>query len=120
VDDESPPPSPTSPPPAKRHRPATIHDFDGHKPPKGSHRRRALKRKEKITEQGRVPRAAVARDYIQTAEPIPTRFDASTLPTAHGAYAGKVEGKTEKYGSKKPRSLTELIAMGFQLVKWNG
>ncbi|KAJ7791778.1 hypothetical protein B0H14DRAFT_2202101, partial [Mycena olivaceomarginata] len=57
---------------------------------------------------------------VQAAEPIPTRFDASTLPTAHGAYSGKVEGKTEKYGSKKPRSLTELIAMGFQLVKWNG
>jgi hypothetical protein len=114
------PPSPTPPPPAKHRRPTTIHDFNAHKPQKGSHRHRTLKRKDKITEQGRVPRAAVARDDVQTAEPIPTRFDASTLPTAHGAYAGKVEGKTEKYGSKKPCSLTELIAMGFQLVKWNG
>jgi hypothetical protein len=44
-----------------------------------------------------------------------------TLPTAHGAYAGKIEDKkTEKRGSKTPRSLTELIATGFQLIKWNG
>jgi hypothetical protein len=28
--------------------------------------------------------------------------------------------KTEKHGSKTPRSLTELIAWGFQLIKWNG
>jgi hypothetical protein len=40
---------------------------------------------------------------------------------AHGAYAGRVEDKkAEKYGSKKPRSLTELIARGFQLIKWKG
>jgi hypothetical protein len=64
VDDESPPPSPTPPSPAKHHRPATINDFDGHKPPKGSHRRRALKQKEKITTGGRIPRAAIAHDYV--------------------------------------------------------
>jgi hypothetical protein len=46
------PPSPIPPPPAKHHRPTTIDDFDGHKPQKGLHRRRALKRKEKISEQG--------------------------------------------------------------------
>jgi hypothetical protein len=48
-------------------------------------------------------------------------LDTAALPTAHGAYAAKAEGKkTEKYGSKKPCTLTELIAMGFRLVKWNG
>jgi hypothetical protein len=47
-------------------------------------------------------------------------FNASTLPTARGAYAAKVEDKAEKYGGKKRRSLAELIALGFQLVRWNG
>jgi hypothetical protein len=131
VDDVSPPPpqlspappaaSSSAPPPPKRRRTTSITDFDGHKPQKSSHRRRAIKRKEKIATEGRVPRAAVARVHIQSADPIPTQFDAATLPTAHSAYAGRVEDKkAEKYGSKKPRSLTELIAMGFQLIKWNG
>jgi hypothetical protein len=47
-------------------------------------------------------------------------LDDSTLPTVHGAYAGKVEDKAEKYEGKKHCSLTELIAKGFQLIKWNG
>ncbi|KAJ7805372.1 hypothetical protein B0H14DRAFT_2190781, partial [Mycena olivaceomarginata] len=51
---------------------------------------------------------------------IPTNLDAATLPTTHGAYAGKVEDKKEKYGGKRPHSLTKLIAMGFQLIRWNG
>ncbi|KAJ7862608.1 hypothetical protein B0H14DRAFT_3863084 [Mycena olivaceomarginata] len=127
VDDVSPPPpqlssappaaSSSAPPPPKRRRTTSITDFDGHKPQKSSHRCRAIKRKEKIVTEGRVPRAAVARVHIQSADPIPTQFDAATLPTAHGAYAGRVEDKkAEKYGSKKPRSLTELIARGFQLI----
>jgi hypothetical protein len=114
-----PSPSPLPPPPAKR-RATTINDFDGHKPQTGSHRRRALKRKEKITTDGRIPRAAIAREHIQSAIPITTTFDAATLPTTHGAYAGKIKDKKEKYGGKKPPSLTELIALGFQLIKWNG
>jgi hypothetical protein len=129
VDDDSlplplllrPPPSPQPLPPAKHRRATTIDDFDGHKPQSGSHRRRALKREEKIGKEGRVPRAAIAWEHIQSATLIPIKFDAVTLPAAHGAYAGKIEDKkTEKYGRKKPRSLTELIAMGFQLIKWNG
>ncbi|KAJ7790911.1 hypothetical protein B0H14DRAFT_3501152 [Mycena olivaceomarginata] len=129
VDDESPPPplllrpppSPPPPPPAKRRRATTFDDFDGHKPQTGSHHCRALKRKEKIVMEGRVPRASIAQEHVQSAIPIPTKLNAATLPTAHGTYAGKIEDKkTEKCGRTVPRSLTELIARGFQLIKWNG
>jgi hypothetical protein len=63
VDDESPPPplllrpppSPPPPPPVKRRQATTFDDFDGHKPQTRSHRHRALKHKEKIVTEGRVP-----------------------------------------------------------------
>jgi hypothetical protein len=42
------------------------------------------------------------------------------LPTAHSAYAAKVENKSEKHGAKQRRSLAELIAVGFQLIRWDG
>jgi hypothetical protein len=67
-----------------------------------------------------VPRAAISREHVQSATPIATKLDAATLPTARGAYAGKIEAKKEKHGGKTPRSLTEFIALGFQLIKWNG
>ncbi|KAJ7310669.1 hypothetical protein DFH08DRAFT_718672, partial [Mycena albidolilacea] len=60
-------------------------------------------------------------EHVQSAIPISTKINAAALPTAHGAYAGKIEDKkTEKRGRTRPRSLTELIARGFQLIKWNG
>ncbi|KAJ7853838.1 hypothetical protein B0H14DRAFT_3653221, partial [Mycena olivaceomarginata] len=45
---------------------------------------------------------------------------ASTLPSTFGAYAGKVEGAGEKYGSKVRRSLPNLLGLGFRLVDWDG
>ncbi|KAJ7738681.1 hypothetical protein DFH07DRAFT_966016 [Mycena maculata] len=114
------PPSP-SPPPTKRRKPASFSDFDGQKTQKGAHCHRALKRKNEVEQNGQVPRASVSRQYITPAVPIPTALDAVNLPTAHGAYAGKVEdNKTEKHGLKKARSLTKLIALGFQLIRWGG
>ncbi|KAJ7760888.1 hypothetical protein DFH07DRAFT_1021423 [Mycena maculata] len=47
-------------------------------------------------------------------------IDEDTLPTAQGAYTAKVESKQEKYGSKKRRTLAELIGLGFQVIPWNG
>ncbi|KAJ6467411.1 hypothetical protein C8R45DRAFT_783198, partial [Mycena sanguinolenta] len=46
--------------------------------------------------------------------------NADSLPTAQGAYGGKVESKAEKYGSKRRRSLAELLGLGLQLVPWDG
>ncbi|KAJ7734718.1 hypothetical protein B0H14DRAFT_2198399, partial [Mycena olivaceomarginata] len=42
----------------------------------------------------------------------------SELPAAHGAYAAKVEQDT--WGSKKRRTLPELIGLGFRLLSWDG
>ncbi|KAF8188313.1 hypothetical protein K438DRAFT_1972511 [Mycena galopus ATCC 62051] len=52
-------------------------------------------------------------------EPLPS-FDTSTLPCARGAYVAKVESKDEKYGGKQQRNLTNLMGLGFQLIRWNG
>jgi hypothetical protein len=61
------------------------------------------------------------REHVQPAQPIHVpSFNASALPTAHGAYAAKVEGQAEKRGGKQRRSLAELIGLGFQLVRWDG
>ncbi|KAJ7738550.1 hypothetical protein B0H14DRAFT_2638461 [Mycena olivaceomarginata] len=47
-------------------------------------------------------------------------FNASTLPTVHGAYAAKVKAPAEKRGHKQCCLLAELIGLGFQLVRWDG
>lgn len=96
-------PSRSPSPPAKRRRPPSIDDFQGYKPQSGAHRRRALKRKAKMVEKGRVPRAPLARPHLQSAQPIPAQFDAATLPATHGAYTSCTEDKAEKRGSKKRR-----------------
>ncbi|KAJ7907726.1 hypothetical protein B0H13DRAFT_1879351 [Mycena leptocephala] len=57
---------------------------------------------------------------LSNAVPLATNLDASTLPVAHGTYAGKVEDKSEKYGSKQYRTLAQLLGLGFRLLKWNG
>jgi hypothetical protein len=68
-----------------------------------------------------VPRASTVAEHVKPAIPLHTpSLDAITLPATHGAYAGKVEDKDEKYGAKKRRSLAELISLGFQLVRWDG
>ncbi|KAJ7713836.1 hypothetical protein B0H14DRAFT_3523214 [Mycena olivaceomarginata] len=82
---------------------------------------RALKRMRKIAEVGFTPRASTLREHVQPVQPIyAPSFNASALPTAHGAYAAKVEGPAEKRGGKQRRSLAELIGLGFQLVRWDG
>ncbi|KAJ7843955.1 hypothetical protein B0H13DRAFT_2412152 [Mycena leptocephala] len=122
IDDQYPPPPPTDPftevdtPPHP-----SLDDVVAAGKHHKSHRRRALKRVQRIATEGQVPRASTIRDHVLPARPIQTALDATTLPVAHGAYAAKNEAKkTEKFGSKKPRTLTELLAKGFHLVKWNG
>ncbi|KAJ7127212.1 hypothetical protein C8R44DRAFT_733838 [Mycena epipterygia] len=38
----------------------------------------------------------------------------------NGAYSAKVEDKEDKYGSKKCRTLPEMLVMEFRLVPWDG
>jgi hypothetical protein len=42
------------------------------------------------------------------------------LPAAQGAYGGKTEQPDETRGKKKRWTVTELIALGLQLIKWDG
>ncbi|KAJ7761278.1 hypothetical protein DFH07DRAFT_740376 [Mycena maculata] len=117
IDDPLPPP-----PPRKRPRSPSFDDLLATgKPQTGNHRRRAAKRAKGIQHEGYEPRASIIRDHVLPAEPVTSpAFDASTLPTAQGAYTAKVESKQEKYGSKKRRTLAELIGLGFQVIPWNG
>ncbi|KAJ7829965.1 hypothetical protein B0H14DRAFT_2593601 [Mycena olivaceomarginata] len=130
IDEEWPPPDPLNDvddlppplPPRKRRPSPTFDDLQATgKPQTGNHRRRAAKRARKIIDDGYAPSESTIREHVRPAEPVtaPT-FDAAGLPTAQGAYAAKVEGKDEKYRSKKRRSITELVALGFQLIRWNG
>ncbi|KAJ7855766.1 hypothetical protein B0H14DRAFT_2579227 [Mycena olivaceomarginata] len=117
VDDLPPPPSP----PKRRASPSFEDVVAAGPPQKGNHRRRALKRARRIEEEGFTPRAATLHGHVQPAPPLHLPcFNAAALPTAHGAYAAKVEDKDEKRGAKQRRSLAELIAVGFQLIRWDG
>jgi hypothetical protein len=130
IDQDWPPPDPLNdvddlppPPPPRKRRPSPNFDdlLATGKPQTGKHRRRAAKRARRIYEDGYIPNESTIRDHVHPAEPVATpAFDAASLPGTRGAYAGKVESKNEKYGSKKRRTLTELIALGFQLIRWNG
>ncbi|KAF7362837.1 hypothetical protein MVEN_00633500 [Mycena venus] len=86
----------------------------------GSKRRKAEKRDRRIATEGHIPHTSTVREYVHGAEPLATSLDAATLPAAHGAYVAKIEQKGEKWGSKKCRSLLELLGLGFRLVQWNG
>ncbi|KAJ7680001.1 hypothetical protein B0H14DRAFT_3535987 [Mycena olivaceomarginata] len=129
VDDEWPPPDPLNTvddvpatPSRKRRASPTFDQVVASGPAQtGSHRRRALKCAREIETRGHVARPAALRKYVAPAQPLhlPT-FDAAAMPTAHGAYAAKVEDRAEKRGSKQRRSLAELIGLGFQLIPWNG
>ncbi|KAJ6546742.1 hypothetical protein DFH09DRAFT_858538, partial [Mycena vulgaris] len=53
-------------------------------------------------------------------KPLQAAIDSATLPAAHGAYAAKSADADETWGSKKPRTLDELVRLGFRVVPWNG
>jgi hypothetical protein len=122
IDDENPPsfrPSPPpSPPPKRVKREVKLEDI-----PKRNHHRHGKRRDRRnttIRANGHVARPATLKDHVSDRNAIHSTLDASTLPSTHGAYAAKVEDTRSKYGSKKRRTLTELIALGFRLVKWDG
>ncbi|KAF7326884.1 hypothetical protein MVEN_02582300 [Mycena venus] len=91
----------------------------GARPMSYAHVKRREKRKQaKEQPGGQRPRPATLREHIRAERAIPTALDATELPAAHGAYAAKVEQDT--WGSKKRRTLPELIGLGFRLISWDG
>ncbi|KAJ6456047.1 hypothetical protein C8R45DRAFT_1186839 [Mycena sanguinolenta] len=86
-----------------------------------AHFRSRNRRRRKIATEGHTPSASVCQTIFSEAEPISVaNFDASTLPTAQGAYGGKTELPDETRGKTRKRSVAELIGLGFQLIKWDG
>ncbi|KAJ7830573.1 hypothetical protein B0H14DRAFT_2365716, partial [Mycena olivaceomarginata] len=57
-------------------------------------------------------------EHIRAERAIPTALNATGLPATLGAYTAKVEQDT--WGSKKRRTLPELIGLGFRLLSWDG
>ncbi|KAJ7472627.1 hypothetical protein FB451DRAFT_1134182 [Mycena latifolia] len=118
VDDTYPPPRAHSQP-----RRTALDDMrEGKKPLTRSHRNRKEKRAQKKLEEGHVPRRSTFGKHVRAAlvQPLKAAIDASTLPAAHGGYAAKTAGASEVRGSKRRRTLDELVQLGFQVVKWNG
>ncbi|KAJ7068933.1 hypothetical protein B0H15DRAFT_807364 [Mycena belliarum] len=113
--DELDEPRPPPPPPKRIRMDEVI--ASGRKPPSFAHIKRRNRRNKKIAEQGQLPRPATLREHIHQERVIATECDAATLPAAHGGYSAKV-GDT--WGSKKPRSLQDLLGLGFELIKWDG
>ncbi|KAJ7080733.1 hypothetical protein B0H15DRAFT_953337 [Mycena belliarum] len=118
VDDVHPPPTPPSPPPSKRRRTAFDDMQEGKTPQKRNHRKRKEKRARAFEHEGHDPRPSTLRKHVRAglADP-PTQ---GLLPAAYGAYTAKNADADEAWGSKKPRSLTELVGLGFHVVQWNG
>ena len=82
--------------------------------------RRQKKRLEKFQQNGRVPASSTIREYVSPSVPLTAGLVSTTLPAALGAYAAKRQDKKELYGSKVRRSLDDVLALGFQLVRWDG
>lgn len=82
--------------------------------------RRTAKRAREFVDTGRVASAAVTNAHVRPAVPLDTELDTSSLPTKVGAYSAKPETKPERRGSKVPRSLVNLLGLGFHLIKWDG
>jgi hypothetical protein len=123
VDDEPPEPPvfahlrSRSPSPA----PKRVHLEDVPKRLNHRHAKRRDRRNTAAKTNGQIPRPETIKAQVAPQAAIPSALDASYLPAAHGSYSAKTEDrKYEKYGSKKRRSLTELLALGFSLVKWDG
>ncbi|KAJ6456564.1 hypothetical protein C8R47DRAFT_929847, partial [Mycena vitilis] len=57
---------------------------------------------------------------IRSSVALGAGLDASTLPAALGGYSAKAESKQEKHGGKVPRSLTNLLGLGFRVIEWDG
>ncbi|KAJ7075472.1 hypothetical protein B0H15DRAFT_791807 [Mycena belliarum] len=95
---------------------------EGKKPLTHSHRNRKTKRAKSFAAQGHAPRATTITSHVRIPLVTPLRqaIDACTLPVAHGAYGAKVTDAAERWGSKKKRTLDELVQLGFQVVEWNG
>jgi hypothetical protein len=119
---------PPAPPPLKRRASPSFEDvvatapalLGPHRRRPAPHRRRTIKRAHIIETEGYIPRPSTIAEHVAPAAPIaiPT-FNATSLLTALGAYATRVENKAEKYSGKKHRSVAELIQLGFQLFPWN-
>ncbi|KAJ7706644.1 hypothetical protein B0H14DRAFT_3525961 [Mycena olivaceomarginata] len=88
--------------------------------PTASKRHNSVERRKQLSQNGHVAHAATIEVHVRRAVPLAAGFDASSLPAASGAYSAKVENKSERYGSKVRRSLTNLLGLGFQLVTWDG
>ncbi|KAK7032699.1 hypothetical protein R3P38DRAFT_2773238 [Favolaschia claudopus] len=124
VDRESPAPNPLNEPPRKKQKRNDVIFEDvvaAGKRPNGSHRRRNIKLTKEIQAKGQTPRPSITREQVQAAVYVPLPFfDTLSLPTTSSAYMAKAETAEETRGSKKRRSLKELLALGFRLVGWNG
>ncbi|KAJ7849676.1 hypothetical protein B0H14DRAFT_3452376 [Mycena olivaceomarginata] len=110
---------PLPPPPVPERRPMNEVIALGARPMPYAHIKHREKRKQ-AKEQlgGQRPRPATLREHIRAERAIPTTLDATELPAALGAYTAKVEQDT--WGSKKCRTLPELIGLGFRLLSWDG
>ncbi|KAF8194495.1 hypothetical protein K438DRAFT_1588236 [Mycena galopus ATCC 62051] len=87
-------------------------------PPRGAHARRRKKCKEKKATQSQAPHASTVRAHVHPENTVPTTLHTDSLPAARGGYTAKPTGNI--YGAKKRCSLAELIAVGFQLIRWDG
>ncbi|KAK7035077.1 hypothetical protein R3P38DRAFT_2518604 [Favolaschia claudopus] len=82
-------------------------------------RRRRRREKRKI-ETGHIATASTITQYLWPAERLQSTLNASTLPSAKGAYSAKLEGEKEKRGSRTRLSLKDLVRLGFDVIKWDG
>ncbi|KAF8142781.1 hypothetical protein K438DRAFT_1784426 [Mycena galopus ATCC 62051] len=101
-------------------RPHPRRDAQWVKPTNAPHLCWTKRHAKEFLDTGHVPPAATARAHITLAAPLATNLASSTLPAALSVYAAKVIDGVEQHGSKVPRSLTNLLGLGFRFFKGNG
>lgn len=79
--------------------------------------KRRKKRAAKYEESGHVPSQRTIDEVVAPSDSITTALEPEALPVKLGAYAAKNAAFSD---AKREWTLPELLAMGFQLVKWDG
>ncbi|PPR06008.1 hypothetical protein CVT24_004720 [Panaeolus cyanescens] len=81
--------------------------------------RRANKRREKVAKVGHDAPEWVVREHVQLSEPLQLPIDHTKLDVSASGYVG-VRSRESKHALRKSHSLDELLAIGFEVVKWDG
>ncbi|PPQ63302.1 hypothetical protein CVT24_006747 [Panaeolus cyanescens] len=84
-----------------------------------TNRKRAKKRREKVEKEGHVTNTRTVLEHVQLCEPLNLAIDYAKMPVSLSGYVG-IRSSESKKVLRNTNSLNDLLAMGFEVVEWDG